>query len=168
MAAADLTAARLRALFNYSKITGLFTRLVTVSSRARAGQVAGCVNKNGYLVIRIDGVLHYAHRLAFLYVNGEWPSLEIDHEDTDPANNSWRNLRDVPHSVNAQNIRSAHATKKSGLPLGVFRDKRNGNLSAALSIDGKYNFIGSGYETPETAYAAYVAAKRELHAGNTL
>lgn len=39
-----------------------------------------CIGKNGYGQIRIKGVLHLAHRLAWQAVNGQIPSgLEIDH-----------------------------------------------------------------------------------------
>lgn len=44
-----------------------------------------------------------AHRLAWLYVHGEWPQREIDHKDNVRHHNWIGNLRDVSHSVNMQN-----------------------------------------------------------------
>ncbi len=168
MAESDVTAERLRELLEYDPATGIFIRKKTVSSRAIAGMVAGCLTlKTGYLVIRIDYRLYYAHRLAWLHETGSWPTHEIDHKDGDGVNNAWVNLRDVPHSINVQNRRAPAKKKKSGLPLGVFMDKTTGKVHCALSVNGRYKFIG-GFDSPEMAYAAYVIAKRELHDGCTI
>lgn len=46
--------------------------------------------------------------------------------------------------------------KKSGLPLGVFKNKKR--FSAAKSINGKIYYLGT-YDTPEEAAAVYLQTK---------
>lgn len=158
-----ITAARVRELFDYDKSTGHLTRRVR-AGRCRAGERAGNVSKAlGYRMVYVDGVNCYEHRVIWLWVTGEWPDDEIDHRDTDRANNCWLNLRDVPHAINQQNLRRALSNSTTGL-LGV---SRNGKRWKA-EIGGVANTYIGTYDTPEEAHTAYVAAKRELHEGCTI
>jgi HNH endonuclease len=75
----ELTAERLRDLLHYAAETGMFTWKHTRCARAKAGQRAGCKNDKRYIIIRVDGRIHLAHRLAWLYVHGVWPKDQIDH-----------------------------------------------------------------------------------------
>ncbi|MDD0156969.1 HNH endonuclease signature motif containing protein, partial [Shigella flexneri] len=74
-----------------------------LSARGAVGKVAGTISY-GYNAINIDGVRYFAHRLAWLYVYGEWPKQEIDHIDRNRRNNAISNLRDVSRVVNALNV----------------------------------------------------------------
>lgn len=85
---------RLLEQLKYDPLTGVFTWLVT-RNRITQGDVAGSVSKEGYRVIRIDGEHHKAHRLAWFYVHGSWPSGIIDHKDGNKDNNKIKNLRDT-------------------------------------------------------------------------
>jgi hypothetical protein len=58
---------------------GLFWR-VKPAKQIVIGSEAGCVNDQGYSVIRIDGVLHRTHRVVFLMHHGYLPKY-IDHAD---------------------------------------------------------------------------------------
>ena len=164
-----LTAERLRELFTYSPDTGSFVRRVAVSTNglANAGAVAGCLHKaSGHIFIRVDGHLFKAHRLAHLYVTGRWPQKSIDHINGDGSDNRWANLRDVDQKTNAQNLREAHADNKAGL-LGVHKGRKYARWKAAIYVDGKTKKLGL-FESAEAAHAAYVEAKRLLHAGCTI
>lgn len=163
MASANLTAARLRELLHYDPDTGLFTWRLS-RRRARAGNVAGTIVTRGYIMIRIDGVKRLAHRLAWLYTYGDWPSGSIDHIDGQPANNRLLNLRDVDSSINNQNRRSASAQNVSGY-LGV--ETNGSKFRARIEIAGQRIAIGS-FAEPEDASAAYIEAKRRLHPGCTI
>lgn len=159
-----LTAERLREVLHYDPETGVFTNRKNRQGTARAGQKAGSVDKEGYLVIRVDYKHHKAHRLAWLYVYGEWPSLQIDHWDLDKSNNRIRNLRDVTGSTNMQNMVEARCDNK----LGVRGVTPSGNkFRANIGFRGKMLHIGS-YDTVEEASAAYKAKKKELHVGAVL
>lgn len=166
MAAAHLSAARLREVLSYDPETGLFRWLVT-RNKAPAGKVAGCLNKSiGYVVIRVDANLHYAHRLAFLFMDGKWPSQAVDHIDGNRSNNCWANLRDVAQVLNTQNIRTARGHSTSQV-LGACKTKTPGQWRGIITVDGKQKHLGT-FTDPLDAGQAYLKAKRKLHKGNTL
>lgn len=158
-----LTATRLRELLFYDADTGAFTRVVAVG-KTKAGDIAGATSRVGYRQIQVDGSLYYAHRLAWLYVTGSWPAWQIDHIDGDRGNNKFSNLRDVSGCLNMQNQRRPRSNNTTGF-LGVFESF--GRFVAHIGMNGKARHLGS-YSTPEQAYAAYLSAKRELHAACTI
>lgn len=164
-----LTAERLRQLLHYEPSTGKFTRLVA-HPRNRTlcvGTEAGSFNKaRGRFCISVDDTSYLAHRLAWLYMTGNWPKHQIDHIDTNPANNRWDNLRDVTGSVNQQNKRRPHRRNSTGL-LGVSRSCVPGKFQASIYVNKKLVHLGT-FEDANAAHQAYVDAKRQLHEGNTL
>ena len=113
MAKPILTAECLRALFEYNPDTGNFTYKKS-SRRMPVGSLAGNITPRGYVRICIGGKRHQAHRLAWLYMTGESPSLLIDHKDGDTGNNRWVNLREATVIENGRN-RAAHASNPSGM-----------------------------------------------------
>ncbi len=155
---------RLRQLLSYDPKSGVFINRTDRHWSAKAGEAAGSLTKAGYIEIGLDGISYYAHRLAWLYVTGEWPANTIDHKDGNRANNAWRNLRDVTQDVNVQNLRGATAASSSGL-LGAYRC--GSRFKASITVDGRVRHIGY-FETAQKAHEAYVAAKRQFHQGCTL
>lgn len=155
-----LTIDRLRELLSYDPETGLFTRLVGRSGpRARAGDIAGCDNGQGYIRIYIDGVAYKGHRLAWFYVHGEWPP-EIDHRYGDRSDNRIVKLRPVTRAQNKMNCR-LYKNSTSGLKGATF-NKRAGKWKAQIQRDGKKVGLGT-FETAEAAHEAYAAAADALH-----
>lgn len=156
----DLTAERLRLMLDYDQQTGVFTWKEKPSKQVIAGAEAGHLQADqGYVVIKIRGVLHKAHRLAWLHVTGRWPAGVIDHRNGNKSDNSFTKLRDTTRAVNQQNQIRAHKNSSTGL-LGVARD--GDRYSARIRVHGRLRTIGR-YSTPELAHAAYMVAKRELH-----
>lgn len=163
----ELTAARLRELLHYEMESGVFTRRVAVNNKTKVGEIAGTyTNPDGYIRIRLDGYTYVAHRLAWLYVHGEWPPEQIDHIDTNQQNNTFSNLRTASNSENQQNRRRPMRTNKSGL-LGVYSDAKSGTWRACIRISGKTKSLGS-YATPEAAHTAYLKAKAVAHPFQTM
>jgi len=156
-----LTAIRLRELLHYNERTGVFTRAVAVKGHS-AGTTAGTLNSRGYLLLRVDYVQYRAHRLAWLYVTGEWPSFEIDHRNGVRNDNRWVNLRDATRTQNARNQRIAHITNKSTGVLGVSFER--GKWHARIRTDNGRKRLGS-FDTVAAADAAYKKAKRRYHIG---
>jgi len=151
-----LTAERLRQLLCYNPGTGEFRR---------GARLAGTTNGRGYRQIRVGARIYFAHRLAVLFVTGEWPPSVVDHIDGNPLNNRIANLRAVTQAANAQNIKRAHRDNATGR-LGVERAGRL-KYQARITVQGKRVGLGV-FKTPEAAHAAYLTAKRALHEGNTL
>lgn len=151
-----ITQKRLKELLHYDPITGLFTWLVANSNRVKVGDVAGALGDHGRILIRVDGVLYKAHRLAWLYMTGKWPNPEADHEDTDASNNKWLNLREANRSQNNCNKKN-RKDNTSGYK-GVYQDKRRSKWMAR--INGK--FLGY-FNTSQGAHAAYCAAAQKYH-----
>lgn len=156
---AELTQARLREVLNYDRNTGVFRWLVNMSASARIGQLAGCKSR-GYIVIRVDGTLYPAHRLAWLYETGAFPTDWLDHRNLNKADNRFDNLRPATHSQNAANV-SRRANCASGMK-GVTWHKRAGKWLAQIRKSGKNNYLGL-YATKEEAHSAYAAAAFHLH-----
>lgn len=155
---------RLKELLHYDHETGVFTYRVKTSYRVEIGDVAGCDNGKGYLQIRLDTVLYKAHRLAWLYMMGEFPVLGIDHENGIRGDNRWDNIREATKKRNGENQRKAHKNSTTGL-LGV--TNRGSKFRATLHDAGVRHYLGD-FDTPEEAHAAYVSVKRQLHEGCTI
>lgn len=153
MAKADLTVSRLREVLNYDPDTGVFIWQLS-QGKARTGNVAGVLQR--YRTITIDGSPYKAHRLAWLYTHGVWPEHQIDHLNGLKDDNRLSNLRDISTCGNLQN-RYGISRKNSELPMGV--TKSGNRFSANIRI--------GTYKTAEEAQAAYMAAKRIFHHGNT-
>lgn len=154
-----LTQERLKELLHYDETTGLFTWLVARQG-VRSCAVAGHLSQNGYIVIRIDGRIHKAHRLAWLYFYGNFPPAEIDHIDRRRANNSITNLRPATSSENKMNAHM-QSNNSSGFK-GVSWDKRDRKWRAYAGLNGKQKSLGY-FATAEAAAESYQAFARQHH-----
>lgn len=154
----DLSADRLRELLTYHPLTGFFTWNISRGSRIN-GCVAGSVNTGGHVQIQIDGRVYLAHRLAVLWMTGEWPVDRTDHKDLDKKNNAWLNLRQCSHSQNRANV-GLCASNKSGYK-GVHWHSVMGKWCASIRKDGVLHRLGY-FDAPGLAHAAYIAKAVEL------
>lgn len=158
------TAERVRELLDYEPKTGLLRWRVRKSSRSPIGSIAGSLSDQGYILIRVDWRACRAHRLAWLYTHGVWPTGDIDHINGVRNDNRLTNLRDVPHRINQQNTRMSKRTAKSGF-AGAY--PHQGKFKSSIQIDGKGLHLGV-FDTAEQASLAYFEAKRRLHEGCTV
>lgn len=149
----NLTHERLKYVINYDPTTGIFTWARKRTNRIKKGAVAGSM-QGGYVTIYIDGHHYLAHRLAWFYYFGEWPSKFIDHANTIKTDNRIDNLREATHAENQWNI-SLLPRNKSGFK-GVSWYKKHGRWKASYCKNNKPQHIGY-YDTPEEASAAYLA-----------
>ena len=156
-----ITAEELKKHLSYNPETGVFLRLTASGGKSKVGHPAGFLSDMGYLCIGINRKTYKAHRLAFLYVNGEWPIGDIDHINGIKNDNRITNLRDVSHQVNGFNQRNAHSHSKSGI-LGVHWDQRTQKWRAQIKLHGKKKHLGL-FQTAEEAHSMYLQTKRNHH-----
>ena len=162
-----IDATRLREVLAYCEETGVFTWKVSNSNRVKVGSTAGTVHSSGYRIITVDGRPYRAHRLAWFYVNGEWPTVDIDHIYGVRDDNRIAKLRAATRSVNQQNLRAARGDTNTGV-LGVHKtDKKSKPYRSSIKVDGKERHLGN-FPTIELAQLAYLSAKRQFHAGCTI
>jgi hypothetical protein len=172
MAMPSITCEIVRDLLNYDPETGIFTwrhrdRKYFNTDRAPnpwnaryAGKEAGRFTHYGYIQIKIFEYDFYAHRLAYLYMTGSFPEMEIDHKDRNKSNNRFENLRVVSKAVNMQNTFNPYRSNK--LKVRGVRQTVSKKFDARISVRGKDYQLGT-FSTPEEASAAYLAAKQRLH-----
>ena len=105
MRAIGITQSELKMWLTYYPDTGKFIWNVSGGpsfNRPTEGTEAGTITR-GRRVIRILGRGHFASRLAWLYMTGESPTMDIDHINRDKSDDRWCNLRHVNHSQNCMN-----------------------------------------------------------------
>src|SRR5574343_1872552 len=107
----NLTQDQIKKQLKYDKDTGVFTWL---PGTKRSGKQAGYVSQ-GYRRIRMGDHLYKASRLAFLYVLGKWPVYVVDHINGISDDDRWENLRDIPQSVNNQNVQRPRKDSSLGV-----------------------------------------------------
>ena len=154
----------LRQLLEYNPITGELTWLCRPDAKPEwntrySGKIAGTLTKNGGIQVRItlDGEfnLYHAHRIAWALIKGSWPNHRVDHEDCDPSNNAWLNLRAATCSQNNANRSSvAGAVPYRGVYFMRFKNK----YAAQIKKDGKWHWLGSHLRAEDAARAYDAAA----------
>lgn len=125
---------------SYNAVSGVFTHKLT-KKKTHAGDVAGSLRSDGYICIGITGKKLLAHRLAWLYVYGEWPEHQIDHDDGNRANNRIKNLFDRTCAQNLQGFHRPRSNNTSG-HRGVSWSAKAEGWTAAFMRDGKKVFCG--------------------------
>lgn len=151
-----LTAAWLRENLAYEPDTGVFLWKKPGFGRT-LGKIIGTTVWPGYLVLKLSGEVHYAHRIAWLYIHGEWPVKSLDHIDGDKSNNAIANLR---LATSAQNAARRKTTRKIAPSRGVF--PHGVGFVARIHHGGKRHYLGY-FPTAELARAAYEAKALEIH-----
>jgi hypothetical protein len=156
-----ITQEELKKVLDYDPVTGIFTWKIKITNAVKVGGVAGNVDSfKSYIRICIGFKRYQAHRLAFLYMTGEYPTQQVDHIDCDVMNNAFSNLRLVTARQNLQN-KQIH---RDGRLVGA-SPSPDGKWASRISIDGKQMFLGY-FDTEQEAHDRYV---RELNRiGETL
>lgn len=140
-----MTQGKIKKLLHYDYILGNFTHL----TGPRTGKKAGSPRKNGHVYIYIKGKLYLAQRLAFLYMTGKWPKHQADHEDNNPSNNAWSNLRNATHAQNQHNKRKRHDNSTGFKWVRKVGHRYRGQVT----VNNKPMYVGYF----DTAYDAHLA-----------
>lgn len=150
---------RVRELLSYCDDTGVFVWKKSPCYADKTGDVAGHVNKKGYIEIQIDGSRYNAHKLAWLYVYGVLPA-EVDHANGIKSDNRIANLRVCTFNQNQHN-KGLQKNNTSGVK-GVNWEAQTGKWRAGLAVNKKHKTIGR-FSSLDEAAAAIRAAREKYH-----
>ena len=159
-----LIQSRLKELLDYCPDTGRFVWKVPRGGLARVNTVAGAIKTGGYRQIMIDKKMYLAHKLAWFYVYGVFPSALLDHINRRPDDNSIKNLREATQKQNRENLNLAK-NNTSGR-TAVFWVKRTKRWQAKIGHNGQKIHLGY-FGAKEEAIAAVrnAEAKYFTHRG---
>lgn len=155
----------LKSILHYDPLTGDFTWLQSYNNQVTGKRAGEKSRKNGYRVVKIEGRVYYAHRLAWLYMLGSFPEKMIDHKNEVKTDNWFSNLRDTTNTVNSHNQSKPTARNKVGA-RGVF-PYLGAQFQAQIQVKGKRIHLGV-FKTLHEASVAYAKGKSKYHAQPTL
>jgi hypothetical protein len=158
-----LSAERVREVLAYNPDTGDLIWRKRLGPMCNLGGPAGCVKKDGYRKITIDGVICNASQLAWLHYHGTPAPGLLDHKNGIRSDNRMSNLRPATHSENSRNV-GVRANNSSGLKgAQKFYNRYNrAKFRSTITVDKKRIFLGL-FMTAEEAHEAYCRAAREMH-----
>lgn len=147
----------LREVFEYREDGNLYWKVAR--GKATIGKMAGSM-MNGYVDIFYRGTHLLAHRLVWIYHNGDLlPDTYIDHRNGDRADNRIENLRVVSRSINAMNKTPERTADYRHLPVGVYPNWGKNGAVKSYQARFKQQYLGS-FKTADEAAAAYQDAKK--------
>lgn len=71
----------IKSLFVYDELTGIVYWKVS-KNKAKVGDLVGTNHNKGYLSVGIDNKNYLLHRVIWCIYYGHWPTVLLDHEDT--------------------------------------------------------------------------------------
>ena len=150
----DLTVEELKAALRYEPRTGHFYW--------RRPKRAGLPNSSsGYIQISINSKFFTAHRLAVLYMTGQWPKHVVHHINGNTQDNRWINLIEATYGEN-NHLRTRQRRDNLAGMAGVYWFEARGKWGAQISHKGKRYYLGL-HDTKEAAAEAYKQAARRLY-----
>lgn len=119
---------------------------------------AGCLNKVGYIQVRVKSVAYAAHRVAWFLFYGMWPKDQIDHINNVRDDNRIVNLREATSTENHGNMK----VRKGGTSKykGVCWHKQLCKWNVRIMLNYKQIHLGC-YDNEEEAALAYNKAALE-------
>jgi transposase InsO family protein len=153
----SLTVERLKELLHYDPETGIFTWKVSTSKRVKVGDQAGkATNLAGYKRVRVLNELYLAHRLAWFYVFGSWPTKNLDHINRVKTDNRIANLREADHTANSHNMLTPK--RNTSGHVGVWYEEKGRRWIAGIMHQYKRIHLGR-FCSMEDAIAARKAGE---------
>lgn len=143
-------------LLAYNPDTGLLTWKMSRRGTVKAGGIAGTVNDDGYIRVKVKQKFYPSHRIAWFIYHGQQPEGQLDHIDNDKTNNRISNLRLATPIQNNQNI-----GKTSSCTSGVKNVTwQKGAWQVVIKVNGKPMYFGRFQNLFEARERAIEVRKR--------
>lgn len=150
-----------KALWEYNKDTGIFTWKIKPCIQKEIGDIAGYVDKQGYVILTSSvcskNKAYKAHRIAYLLMTGFLPKEKIDHINGITGDNRWINLREASNSENSYNRKKS--SKNTSGYKGVH--KKGKKWIAQIQINKSKIYLGI-FDSKEEAHKIYCEKSKEL------
>lgn len=144
---------------SYDPHTGIFVRKMKSNRNQIIGEQVGTLSSEGYLIIQIDRVRYYAHRLAFFILTGEQP-LSVDHVNGIRTDNRAENLRSASRCQNVYNMKKT-IRNQSG-HKNIHWNSRSQKWDVQINANKKSHW-GGCYSSLDDAVEACKAMRLKLH-----
>lgn len=159
------TSEEIKQVLDYNPETGVFRWRTRASAPKHwntrfAGKIAGGTMVIGYRTIAVNDEKYYAHRLAWLYMTGEWPPDQVDHINGKRADNRFSNLRLATSRENKCN-KLANQTTRSGVK-NVHWHAFSRSWHVRVMLHKREHSFGY-FKTIEEAAEAAAEARIQLH-----
>lgn len=132
----DITQEQLKQNIKYNPQLGVFYRKLKSGWK----ELNGTKTTKGYLLIATNKRQYLAHRLAWLYVYGEWPKDQLDHINGIRTDNRIENLREVSQTGNNRNM-IRNRNNKTGI-MGVYWCKQTQKWKVQINNRDRKEFGG--------------------------
>ena len=152
-----ITQEELKEVLEYDPATGEFRWRVSRGPTAKAGNRAGSLHHTGYRMLRVYGHRYLEHRLAWLYMTGNFPAKQVDHRNLIRDDNSWDNLREASQGQNKANGHK-YQNNTSGYKGAYKCGKR---WRSGIKLDNKQINLGT-FDSAKEAHLAYCKAATEM------
>ena len=134
-----LTQEQLTQEIHYDPETGQFRQMRIIRGVTKPPLRIGTIRPStGYIQIRLNGVVHQAHRLAWLYMTGVMPDFHIIHKNGVKHDNCWANLE---RRTGIRVDKKVGSEQASGV-MGVTWDKPRNQWRVRTRVNGKSKHIG--------------------------
>jgi len=150
-----LTQERLKEVLDYNPDTGIFRWKGMRCGRALAGEEAGWVDKDGYIMIQVDDRNYRSHRLAILFTEGYMTENTVDHKNRIRSDNRRKNLREATHQCQNRNC-GMMKNNTSGIK-GVCWNKDRRKWQPSIAVNRKFKTLGRHDDLLEAVYHRYAA-----------
>ena len=145
----------LKSFMLYNPNSGNFVATKALHGRP-IGTIIGSSVSGRYWKIWFNGSYYLAHRLAWLYMTGEFPEQDLDHINGNGFDNRWTNLRIATKSQNQNN-----AYRKIPGQYGRGVRKVGKRFAAQININGSKIYLGS-FDTTSEAEQEYFKYKNSI------
>tara|TARA_R100001163_G_scaffold61721_1_gene51933 strand:+ start:775 stop:1302 length:528 start_codon:yes stop_codon:yes gene_type:complete len=149
----------LKEYLDYNSDTGVFIWKKRPAYRIKIGQQAGCLNSEGYRMIKLKRSIYLSHRIAYYMYHGVDPlEKQVDHINGNKADDRIKNLRLATCQENNFN-KGLRRNNTSGF-TGVHWRRGRQKWIATVQLRGNYKYLGIFNEKEDAIQARIEAEKK--------